>query len=487
VSAETPLLPMQNQESPTLYRPLALASTPPPGDTERQDIAWALATLAARRDRYALYHAYLRGDQGLRNATKDYRAAFRALLAGLRCNICPRVVHALTDRLKIVGFEGQDVAGATTGPGTAADTRDDAAAAWELWQSARLDRAENRILTEAVATGDAYLMVWPDPDDETLPRFHPHSADSVALRYDTERPGRILLAAKLWPDGGRYRLNLYYPDRVLRYRSGRDNPSGVPDAKGFALLPDEGEQPNPYGRVPFFQFAHDNGMGECGHSELADIIPLQDAINKILGDLIVASEFGAFPMKWAIGVDANADEGENAVQVGIDRLLTILNKEAKVGSFPATDLTTYLDTINALIAYAAQIKGIPLHTLTMSGQFPSGESLKTAEGPLVARVQDTQTDFGDVWEDALAFGLRIAGTVEDARIVALWQPAASRAEGDQVALIAKKVQETALPVAQAWKELGYDEGEIAEFARQNADERQAATQATAQAFNAGQL
>lgn len=481
-----PLLHDINQESLTLYRPLALASTPPPGDTERQDIAWALATLAARRDRYVLYHDYLHGDHRLTFATKGYREAFRALLAGLRCNICPRVVHALTDRLKIVGFEGQDVAGATTGPGTAADTRDDAAAAWELWQSARLDRAENRILTEAVATGDAYLMVWPDPDDETLPRFHPHSADSVALRYDTERPGRILLAAKLWPDGGRYRLNLYYPERVLRYRSGRDNPSGVPDAKAFALLPDEGEQGNPYGRVPFFHFAFDAGMGQLGRGELHDVIPLQDALNKELCDLIVASEFGAFRQKYAIGVSADEDD-DAAVQLGISRLMTVANADVKLGEFSATDLRPYLDTINAFFVLAAQIKGIPLYTLTMSGTVPSGEALKTLESPLVARVEDTQTDFGDVWEDALAFGLRIAGTVEDAQIVALWQPAASRADGDQVALVAKKVQETALPVAQAWKELGYDEGEIAEFAKQNADERQAATQATAQAFNAGQL
>jgi hypothetical protein len=487
--APTPLLPTQNQDSPTRYRPLAPGGTTPPDDPERADIIWTLNTLAARRPRYMRYHAYLAGEHGLENATKDYKAAFRALLAGLRCNICPRVVHALTDRLKLAGFEGEDVAGAGDGADTGADspgdTRDDAALAWELWQSGRLDRVENRIVAEAVATGDAYLMVWPDPDDETTPRFYPHSADSVALRYDPERPDRVTLGAKLWAEGKRYRLNLYYPDRTLRYRSERDNPNGVPDAKAFQLLPEEGVQPNRYGRVPFFQFAFDAGMGQCGHAELHDVIPIQDGINKILGDLLLASEFGAYPMRWAVGVDADRDA--DALQVGIDRLLSLANPDAKLGAFPATDLTAYINTIDSLIGYAAQIKGIPLHTLTMTGQFPSGEALKTAEAPLVARVRDTQTDLGDVWEDALAFGLRIQGTVEDARIVALWQPAESRAEGDQIAMLDTKVTKLGVPQAQAWKELGYDEGEIAEFAAQRDAAAKLATERRAAALRRGSV
>lgn len=439
------------------------------------DISWALCEFAARRARYALYHDYLRGDHRLTFATKGYREAFKALLEGLRCNLCPRVVHALTDRLKLEGFAAHDAEVADAEGGGRTARQADAQAAWALWQDGRLDRHENRVYTEAVATGDAYLLVWPSPDDPMVPCFYPQAADSIVMRYDAERPDVPTLAAKFWQVQGtkRYRLNLYYADRLEKYTTGdrTDAPGKAADftayivgAEAWPLLYREHERSilaPPAGRVPVFHFPFEGGLGQCGQAELRDIIPIQDALNKTLADLIVAGEFGAWPQKWAIGVDPEAEDGDNALKVGVDRLMTVLNTEAKLGQFAPTDLKAYIDTINAFADLMALAKGLPLHVLRMTGQIPSGASLMVAESPLVSRVEDTQTDFGDVWEDVMAYALRIAGRGQGAQLTATWRPAVSRGEKDEAERVGILRRQVGLPLAECLRLLNYPDDAIA--------------------------
>src|SRR3712207_2849028 len=109
MTAGTPYLNAQNQNAPDDF-PRARIYDPPAAQLEvttvaRNDIDWALRTLAAHREDYQLYHDYLRGDHRLVFATSEYRAVFKKLLEGLRCNVCPAVVHALTDRLNITNFK----------------------------------------------------------------------------------------------------------------------------------------------------------------------------------------------------------------------------------------------------------------------------------------------------------------------------------------------------------------------------------------------
>ncbi len=479
------MLPLAAQDAAlvagTPYESTALLTGGLAPDTAR-DIAWAVSAFAARRAEYALYRAYLEGHHRLTFATRGYREAFTALLAGLRCNVCQRVVHALTDRLAVVGFTGQ--------AGADGSASADAAAAWNFWQAGRFDRISNQIHSEAVALGDAYLLVWPDalyPDAGGRVRCYPYRADEMVVAYDAERPDVIVRAARLWAVGKRYRLNLFYPDRIEKYVTREDAPNGVPDrpTAWTPYAPDPLIR-NPYEQVPVFHFAFDAGLGQGGRAELRDVIPLQDALNKTLADLVIASEFGAFRQKYALGVSLD-DDDERAIAVGIDRWVTVANADAKVGEFAGTDLAVYTSTIEFFFRCVAQVKGVPLHYLMMSGTFPSGEALKTAEGPLVARVTDTQVDLGDVWEDAIAFALRVTNTATDARIEATWRSAESRAELDHVNAVAIKVRDIGVPEQMAFRELGYSEEEVAAMLTQRKAARQAATQATAQAFNAGQL
>jgi hypothetical protein len=40
-----------------------------------------------------------------------------------------------------------------------------------------------------------------------------------------------------------------------------------------------------------------------GESEIADMIPLADAVNKLATDMMVTSEYHAMPRRWATGIE----------------------------------------------------------------------------------------------------------------------------------------------------------------------------------------
>ena len=97
-------------------------------------------------------------------------------------------------------------------------------------------------------------------------------------------------------------LTLYYKDRLEYYITqktykGTDMPTGA-----AAFRPAETPKaPNPYGEIPVFHFRPNrHAKGELSKS----ITTLQDAVNKLLADMMVAAEFGAFKQRWII---SNAD------------------------------------------------------------------------------------------------------------------------------------------------------------------------------------
>ena len=60
---------------------------------------------------------------------------------------------------------------------------------------------------------------------------------------------------------------------------------------------DEPVAPNEYGLIPMFHF---RSSRRGPKSQLANVIEPQDMINKLLSDMMVAAEFGAFPQRYVI-------------------------------------------------------------------------------------------------------------------------------------------------------------------------------------------
>jgi uncharacterized protein (UPF0305 family) len=227
---------------------------------------------------------------------------------------------------------------------------------------------------------------------------------------------------------------------------------------------------NTYGRVPVFHLANNAGCGEFGHSELESVVPLQDALNKAFMDKLVSMEFDSFRQRWATGLEPekDPDTGQPTVSFrpGRDHLWFVADKETRFGEFSDYDLSKFNEVENALVMHIARVSGTPLHYMNLqSGEFPSGEAMRTAEAPFIAKVKDRQTAWGNVWEDAMAFALQIAGESEEVRLSAQWKEAAPYSDAERLAVAKQKV-ELGVPEEVVLLELGYSEKDIEEWMRE---------------------
>jgi hypothetical protein len=403
------------------------------------EIDVALKSIIARADLYALYRRYYEGEHRLAFATEKYRSAFGGLFAEFADNLCPRVVDALADRLQIVDFGIEQPASNRRPADMLGGVQPDApaqsnSAAMELWTANRMDQRAGQTMQEALIEGDSYLLVWPEnaPGSRTdgLPTFYPQSAAEVYVHYDVERPGVIQWAAKLWFDepGKRWRITLYYPDRIEKWVTVGRSLATPTSAARFIRYTEDGAPwpiPNEYDTVPMFHFANNTRrLGLPGASELQHIIPLQDALNKAVTDMLVTMEFSAYRQRWISGIEIRYDPLTNLpinpFNPGADRIW-FAGENATFGEFAQTDLSQFLAVQDNFRTEIARVSATPLHYFMLTaGNFPSGEAMKTAEAPFAAKVADRQITFGNVWEDVVSLALRMEGQ-PDVRLTTVWK------------------------------------------------------------------
>lgn len=439
--------------------------------TAEEIINKALREMAARGEGYRRARAYYGGNHQLHFATEKFRNAFGALFQKFADNMMPPVVDAVRDSLVVTGFRVE------AGDEGMADE------AWRLWQEARMGRRAGEVHKEALRSGDAYLIVWPDAEGRV--RFNPNKAHLCAVNYDEETGERVESAVKLWKRADNYyRLNLYLPDRIEKYVTQRAHPNGQPaNVKVFARFEVAGEAwplENPYGTVPVFHFANNADLGETGTSELKDVMPLQDALNKAVLDKMVAMEFTAYTQRYAIGleVDTNPLTGKPIVPFeGLERWITVGSENVKFGQFEGASLEQFLRVQNDFRMEIARVSGTPLHYFFLqTGQVPSGEALKNIEKRFLKKVQDRQTSFGQVWEDALSLALKMddaTGASKDVRLFVEWEDPAPASERERLdALLAKK--ELGVSTTQLLVEAKYGLKDIERMRREREEEREEA-------------
>jgi len=416
------------------------------------DIEKALQTLSANAARYQKTERYYDGDHDLRFATEKFETTFGDLFREFALNLCPIVCDSVADKLAVAGFS------VDSGPTEAG--RD----AELLWRKRHMPIVSGEVHREALKNGDAYVIVWPDAKGEAA--FHPNRASQMAVRYDEESSTEITQAAKCWrAEDGRIRLNLFYPDRIERYITRREEDTRFPDAKEFVPYGATPVIENPFGKVPVFHFANNAGIGMAGRSELDAAIPIQDGLNKAVLDMLVAMEFSAYRQRWAAGIEIEYDSDGKAIapfRSGVEHLWIAGDANARFGDFESARLDQFIKVKDSFRTDIASVTGTPLfYFLQQAGTFPSGESLRQASARFIAKVRIRQISYGQVWADAMSFARRIEGS-DDAKLVTLWQDPSPLSEREILEnLILKK--QLGLPQTQLLSEAGYglDEPAIA--------------------------
>jgi hypothetical protein len=373
-------------------------------------------------------------------------------------NYCRLVIDALVERLRVAGIKASDE---RTGSWL-----------WNLWKAARLDALSKMVQLAAVRDGEAFVIVDFDPLEDR-PRFSLNLADDggggVSMVYDAE--GQPVYAAKRWTvdsgtgAGTTRRLNLYYPDRIEKYISTTIAPHWQPyqpDGEPFPL-PWLDRFGDPLG-IPVVPLRNrDDGTGQ-GVSEISDVIPLQDALNKTLIDLIAVADTNAFPLLVALGFEVPDD-----FTISPGALIQVpqtLDSQPDFKMFPGTDLGNFIAVLQHLVLEIARISSTPLSRFQATGQVAAEGTLKQQEAGLISKVEDRQITFGDAWEDALRLAVRLQNTFGAARyddlaqIEILWYPAAPRSELEHLQTLLLKAQ-LGVPLNILLAEAGYSPDEKA--------------------------
>jgi hypothetical protein len=424
---------------------------------ERTPLDW-LAILNRRLDAQlmgvAICEAYYNGNHPLQFATSKFKEAFGSLFSAFADNWCAIVVDAPVERLKVIGFrQGESV-------------RDDA---WAIWQRNALDLESVVAHTEAGKSGAAYLLVDPNGGD---PRITVEHAAQCVVATDPGDRRRRLAALKRWTgDDGYAYATVYLPDAVFKFESAETlvPGSGLP----VTWKPRQGDddRPNPYGVVPVIPLVNNPGLLGGGESDLKPAMPIQNAINKLCTDMIVASEFGAFRQRVLTGVEIPRDPdtgrplGRSEIVAAMSRLWTFESSDAKVYDLNPTDLKNFVAAIDMFKADLAAQTRTPPHYLLGQVVNASGDALKVAEAGLVSKCRRKILNFSDPWEEAMAMALTGDGqAVAAADLESLWSDPENTSMGELVDASVKK-RTLGIPLEVIWSELGYTPEQIGDMKR----------------------
>jgi hypothetical protein len=409
-------------------------------------------------DRFSDYYD---GMPRLPMAPEKAREALGRLLILSRSNYMGLVVDAKVERMTVEGFR----------IGDSQEGGDEQA--WRIWQANRLDKAHKLAIKEALIAGSSYLLVAPNAKDPKTPRMTVEDARQAIVEYEPGDPGTRAAGLKVWADDrvGLVMATLYLPDVVWKFQA--EHRAGVP-VEGIRWEPRtvRGEpRPvrNPLGRVPLMELANQDRILGMGVSELHDVAPIQDRINKTLFDRMMAQEFSAFRQRWATGFDVPVDENGTPVEPfksAVDRLWIAEDAETKFGEFGATDIAGYLKAKESDVQDIASRTRVPTQYLLGEMLNVSGDTLKAAESGLVSDVRESMTGFEETLEEAMGASLVLAGDERgrDTRTETIWRNPEFRTEGETVdALI--KMATLNVPEEVLWERWGATQTEIARWKR----------------------
>lgn len=382
---------------------------------------------------------YYAGMQPLTFLSPEAAAAVGTRFGRVGTNIPRLAVNSLNERLRVTGFRRDG---------------DPDPSLWQTWIDNDLDQRSTLVHREALVLGRSYCTVWARADGS--PNVSVESAHQVAVERD---PGtrETVRAIKRWDTPTTTEAVIYEADVIRRLRA-----QSVGAVHGFQTVE---EIPNPLGWVPVVEFTNSDRLLAEGVSELTDLIPLVDALNKVLADMLVGSEYYARPRRWATGIElAEDDEGKIVSPFGEgDRMLISEDPGAKFGQLPGADLASYKSAVEVLVSSIMAVSSLPSHYVgVLSTQPPSADSLRASEASLTAKAEARQHTFGRSWEKVarLMHAVATGADPERADVSVTWADPSTRSVAQEADAVTKLYAAGLLPASYALKRLGYADHEI---------------------------
>lgn len=409
---------------------------------------------------------YYNGDHPLPAEPARLTATYQDLLTMSVSNWTRLIVDVVAERLVVGSFDSS--------------TPTNSKQAWEFWRVNRLAGKSIPLHTEALKLGVAYASVYPDGGGGV--QIQGETPLQCYVAYDEDNPSLAIAALKLWQlwDGG-LRASMWTADWVYRFFSQAPRATGTASTstqlrsgvdvsrinwEPYVTDVADWSAPNPMGVVPFTAFYCAPDLTGGYMSEIENVLPIQDRINKTTFHRLLTQEFTAFPQKWVTGIDIPIDpdtgKRKEPFNVAVDRLWVSENDNTRFGQFPQASLEPYLKSVEADIQALATQSRTPPHYLTGGmGQFPSGESVRATEYGLFQKVRSRQESFGDSW----AAVMRMAGQVmksaiaDDSSLTTRWEDVEAHSEAELVDALLK-MSTLGVPKQELWRRWGAEPEDI---------------------------
>lgn len=417
-------------------------------EPSRADLTAAFNAIRNKRKDLDTLFSYYYGPQPLKYSTEKLAELFQNINAHFEINWMSVVVDAVLDRLELEGFQvtGNDGAGEKL---------------TELFTRLHIDIEADEAHAASLITSLAYLIIWKQ-DGETVAYYNDPRLCHVF--YEDANPKKKRFAAKWFNrNDGTQEVTLYYVDRIEHWTSPKikENQT-VEKAEAFTL---ESVEENAFGVIPVFELK--------SQGEIFKVLTIQDAINKLMADMMASAEFGTLPQKYII---SNADV--TGLKNSPNEVWSVpagdgQGQQTSVGQFAATPLSNFSDEMKDLASDIFSQTSTPKHYLMPAGSNISGEALLAMEAPLVKKTSKRQKVFGAQWQDIAAFMAQLEGmTVKPSDIKPVWK----RAESIQPLTEMQTIQTATgagIPLESALTRQGWTEKEIADVVKK----KQAATRA----------
>lgn len=411
------------------------------------------ARLVGRRPDVNKAEDYYEGRQPLNYATEEWRKANAARYAGFSDNWCGTVVNAEAERLKPIGIAL---------PGA----KRDAVRLWDTLQMNEFDAQFSQGVVASLAMSRSYIIVWGDRDRE--PVISVEHPSFVEIEYDFENPRRRLAALKTWVDDKLEYATLYTPTEVWKLQRGRatqkdEHASQAEQGRDDSTweggwVPrentgdDEWPLTNPIGEVPVVEIANRPTLKGDPISEIAGVMPMQDAINLLWNYLFLAADYASMKARVVTGSDAPKvpildSDGQVTGFRPLDlkdfaeKRIAFLPGEAKIDQWDAADLEVFTKVIEIAVGHIATQTRTPQHYLVSNSERPAA-AFEAQEAGLVKKAGEFITFTDPALREVLRLCALVRGEIELARRCRLativWANPAIRSESQLADALQKK-------------------------------------------------
>lgn len=421
---------------------------------------------------------YYEGRHAFSFATEKFRN-HAPMMAAVSDNWMPLVCRSPAQR---IGIEGLPLS-TTPRPEDGDDPLAKSFVAWDQWRRSDLDEHSPKAWLEAIKLGEAYWLaevVGTQPNGRPDVRVTVEHPASMIVARSAGDPTTATAALKSWTDEwGVEHCTVWTATHIYRWErigSREWAPASEGDIErhpfaGVPVIPIVNDPQTLPAKPPQILISEPHGLNAqlsvgYGRSDLLDVIETQDAVNKLVRDLLIAAEYQSFRQRYVTGFMADEErDGEGPPFLpGPGNIWTAADPDAKFGEFGEVSLEAFLRAIENRVDSAASRTAIPAHYfLSGTSTLPSGETLRAAEAGLIAKTRDKFRSFGGSVRRLNGLVLPVTNPeLAGARVDPDWVDPEVRTESEHVDSLVKKLS-IGVPAQQLWADAGYSPEQIARF------------------------